>query len=112
MADDEKKDPERIDLGEGAILRPPMEVLGEESLISPTHEIRPAPNRFTHELVVDEPYRFDPSASEPTGVLPAGTSVLLVVEGDRHCWVVDGAGRYVEVRTTSLRQLPGAGTGA
>jgi hypothetical protein len=41
-------------------------------------------------------------------VLPAKTPVALLVEGAERCRVVDGSGLYVEVRRTSLRELPGA----
>ncbi len=72
--------------------------------------IRPPPNRFTHELLADEPYRLDRSedAGEPDGVFPAGTPVVLLVEGPDSCRVVDGDGLYVEVRRESLRKLPDA----
>ena len=92
----------------GGVLRPEIVVLGDQALIPPGNLIRPAPNRFTHELIIDEPYRFDrPERSrEPDGVLPAGTRVVLLVQGDDRCRIVDGAGRYVDVRGASLRALP------
>lgn len=92
---------------EGVMLRPEPVVLGEEALVPDQNAVRPEPNRFTHELLVDEPYRFDrpePSA-EPDGMLPAGTPVVLMVEGPERCRVVDGSGLYVEVRRASLRPL-------
>ena len=94
----------------GVMLRPEALVLGGEALIPESNIVRPAPNRFTHELIVDEPYRFDrPERSrEPDGVLPAGTPVVLLVEGDDRCRVVDGTGLSVEVRRASLRKLPDA----
>lgn len=33
--------------------------LGYQALIPERNLVRPAPNHFTHELVVDEPYHFD-----------------------------------------------------
>jgi hypothetical protein len=94
----------------GVILRPEAVVLGGEALIPESNIVRPVPNRFTHELVVDEPYHFDrPERSrEPDGILPAGTPVVLLVEGDDRCRVVDGSGLSVEVRRASLRKLPDA----
>lgn len=94
----------------GVMLRPETSVLADEALVPEGNVIRPAPNRFTHELLVDEPYRFDrpESAGAPAGVLPAGTPVVLLVEGPDRCRVVDGSGLYVDVRCTSLRKLPDA----
>jgi hypothetical protein len=90
------------------MLRPEFVVVGDQALVPPGNLIRPAPNQFTHELVADEPYRLDRAepAGEPDGVLPAGTRVALLVQGDDHCRVVDGTGLYVEVRRASLRRLP------
>lgn len=69
--------------------------------------IQPAPNRFTHRLSLDEPFRFDRSkpSDKPDGVLAAGTPVVLLVEGPDRCRVVDGTGLYVEVRRSSLSGL-------
>jgi hypothetical protein len=94
----------------GRMLRPEFSVLGDEALVPERNVIRPPPNRFTHELLADEPYRLDRSedAGEPDGVLPAGTPVVLLVEGPDSCRVVDGDGLYVEVRRESLRKLPDA----
>jgi hypothetical protein len=90
--------------------RPDAVVLGEEALVPERNIVRPPPNRFTHELTVDEPYRLDrpKRAAEPDGVLPASTRVVLLVESADHCRVVDGNGLYVEVRRASLRRLPDA----
>jgi hypothetical protein len=90
------------------MLRPESQVLGDKTLIPEANLVRPPPNRFTHELGVDEPYRLDrpERTAEPDGVLPAGTQVAVLVQlGDR-CRVVDGSGLYVEVRRASLRDLP------
>src|SRR6266508_5276152 len=78
------------------------------SLVPASNLVRPAPNRFTDELVVDEPYWFDRAgrACGPDGVLPAGTPVVVLVEGADRSRVVDGNGLYVEVRRASLRKLP------
>jgi hypothetical protein len=94
----------------GVVRRPDAVVLGEEALVPERNLVRPPPNRFTHELLVDEPYTLDrpKRAGDPDGVLPARTRVVLLVEGPERCRVVDGSGLYVEVRRTSLRALPGA----
>jgi hypothetical protein len=90
------------------MLRPKPVVLGEEALVPDRNVIDPPPNRFTHSLTEDEPYRFDrpETRGEFDGTLPAGTPVTLLVEGPERCRVVDGRGLYVEVRRASLRELP------
>lgn len=92
----------------GRMLRPEPVVLGEEALVPDRNVVDPAPNRFTHELTEDEPYRFDrPEPSDEfDGVLAAGTPVVLLVDGPERCRVVDGRGLYVEVRCASMRELP------
>jgi hypothetical protein len=102
-ADESQRDPDR-----GVVLRPPTRVLSEEALLPDTNIVRPPPNRFTHELVVDEPYRLDrpEQSGEPDGVLPAGTRVVLLVVTPERCRVVDASGLYVDVREKSLRRLP------
>jgi hypothetical protein len=92
------------------VQRPEALVLGEEALLPERNVVRPPPNRFTHQLTVDEPYRLDrpERSAEPDGVFPAGTRVVLLVEGPDRCRVVDGRGLYVEVRRDSLLELAGA----
>jgi hypothetical protein len=93
--------------GVGRVVRPEYVVLGEGALVPAANVVRPPPNRFTHELVVDEPYRFDRPQHGPAsdGVLPAGTKVVLMVWENGTCRVVSGSGLYVRVRRASLRQL-------
>jgi hypothetical protein len=92
------------------VVRPEAVVLGEDAVVPERNIVRPPPNRFTHELSVDEPYRLDrpKSGDEPDGVLPAGTRVALLVEEADRSRVVAGSGLYVEVRRSSLRRLPDA----
>ena len=95
-------------LDTGGFLRPDPMVLAEEALIPGHNLVHPPPTRFTHELTADEPYRYDrpkAGAGEPDGVLPAGTPVVLMVDGRERSRVVDGQGRYIDVRTASLREL-------
>jgi hypothetical protein len=96
------------DLGAESMLRPEAQVLGDKTLVPHENLVRPPPNRFTHELAVDEPYHFDrpERTAEPDGVLPAGRRVAVLVEGAERCRVVDGSGLYVEVRRRSIRELP------
>jgi hypothetical protein len=97
------------DLDSGVFLRPDPIVLAEKALIPEHNLVEPPPNRFTHELTVDEPYWYDRPAkqrtSEPDGVFPAGTPVVLMVDREQRSRVVDGQGRYVEVSSASLREL-------
>jgi hypothetical protein len=94
----------------GVVRRPEAVVLGEDALVPERNVVQPPPNRFTHELLVEEPYRLDrpQRAHEPDGVMPSGTRVVLLVEAGDRCRVVDGRGLYVEVRRASLRKLPDA----
>jgi hypothetical protein len=94
----------------GIVLRPEALVLPDRAMVPEHNVVRPAPNRFTHKLLVDQPYRFDrpERTSEPDGVLAAGAPVVLLVEGPDRCRVVDGSGLYVEVRRASLGKLPDA----
>jgi hypothetical protein len=89
----------------GAMRRPEFVVLPDEALVPDTNLIRPAPNHFTHELIHDEPYHFDREVAtdRPDGVLPAGTPVAVLVEGDEICRVADASGLYVEVHGANLR---------
>jgi hypothetical protein len=94
----------------GVVRRPEAVVLGEEALVPERNVVKLPPNRFAHELLVDEPYRLDRPwrGDDPDGVLPSGTRVVLLIECHGRCCVVDGSGLYVEVRRASLRKLPDA----
>lgn len=99
-------------LDTGGFLRPDPTVLAEEALVPRHNLVDPPPTRFTHELASDEPYWYDRPrgrgrAGEPDGVLAAGTPVVLMVDGKQRSRIVDPQGRYVEVSTASLRELPG-----
>jgi hypothetical protein len=98
--------------GAGRVLRPEIAVLGNEALVPAANVVRPPPLRFTHELVVDEPYHLDrpERAPEPDGVLRRGTRVALLHQGDDHCRVADASGLSVDVRRASLRELPDGGS--
>lgn len=94
---------------EEGVLRPDRVVLGADALIPEGNLVRPAPQRFTHELAVDQAYRFDRSgAGRPDGVLPAGTRVVVEQPGERWSRVIDDRGLAVEVHTASLRPLLGS----
>ena len=97
--------------GEG-FLRPRFEIMGEESLVPDENLVRPAPDRFTHELVRTEPYFYGlpgPGGDvPPDGRLPAGAHVVVLTDRGDWCRVVDGRGLAVEVARDSLRELPDA----
>lgn len=90
-------------------VRPDAVVLPESAVVPDKNIIRPAPNRFTHELARAQPFYYDESSRgcAPDGELPAGTRVVLLVhdEGDPFCRVADGRGLYVEVEYKSLKPL-------
>lgn len=90
------------------MLRPEARVLPDESLVPEANMVRPPPGRLTHELIEDEPYRFDRPGREgdPDAVLPAGTAVALLEGEGEHCRVATGDGLSVEVRRSNLRGLP------
>jgi hypothetical protein len=92
----------------GIVRRPKPTVLDESALVPGDALVKPPPNRFTHELVRDEPFRFGTGdEGEPAGTLPAGTPVVLLRDGPEGCRVVDGRGLYVRVRRESLRGRDG-----
>jgi hypothetical protein len=101
------------DPGAEVVLRPEFVVLDDAALVTAGDVLRPPPVRFTHEVVVDEPYHLDvpDRGSEPDGVLGAGTRVTLLEEGEDRCRVADGSGLSVEVRRASLRKLPDGPSG-
>jgi hypothetical protein len=92
------------------MLRPEVRVLPDDALVPEPAVVSPPPNRFTHELIGDESYPPE-GGRQKGGALPAGTPVVLMVEGEERCRVVDGRGRYVEVRRSNLRRLPGSSSG-
>jgi hypothetical protein len=98
MSPDREREP-------GIVKRPVPTVLDESALVPGEALVRPPPNRFTHELVRDEPFRF--GDGDPAGTLPAGTPVVLLREGPEGCGVVDARGLYVRVRRGSLRGREG-----
>ena len=93
---------------DGVMLRPEARVLPDEALVPAAEVVSPPPDRFTHELVTDEPYRRE-GDSDPEGVLRAGTRVVVRAEGAARCRVVDGGGISIEVKRSSVRRLPRSG---
>ena len=90
------------------MLRPEATVLGDSALIPASNLVRPVPNRFTHELRVQQFYYFDATqhADAPSGSFPAGTELLLVRhEGGDSCHVIDARGMYVRTAFAGLRVI-------
>jgi hypothetical protein len=83
----------------GVMLRPESSVLPNEALVPERNLVRPAPNRFTHELLVDEPYRFD-RPERDAGRAACGGPLIDAAPAM--------AAVSVEVRRASLRKLPHA----
>lgn len=94
----------------GRVLRPKMATLPESAVIPSRNLIEPAPTRFTHRLVRDEPFflRNPESGAAPAGRLPAGTPVIVRSARGGTCWVVDRRGLRVAVARASVEKTPGA----
>ncbi len=92
----------------GRFLRPDFVVLGDDALVPGPGVVTPPPERFTHELVRDEPYWFGARDQrgdrEPDGVLAAGTPVVVVGSAGGLSRVVDATGLLVEVPTSAVRE--------
>jgi hypothetical protein len=98
------KQPATQDSQKSGVLRPSAEVLPADALVPSANIVDPPPDRFSHELTRDEPYRFgDDSSASPDGQLRRGTQVLMVSNDGHHARVIDERGLYVRVRTDSLR---------
>lgn len=93
-------------------IRPDAVVLPESAVVPDKNVIKPAPNRFTHELARAAPFYFDGAQQgrPPDGELPAGTKVLLLVhdDDDPYCRVANSRGLYVEIKYESLIRQVGA----
>jgi hypothetical protein len=88
------------------MLRPEAHVLADDAVLPEGEDVSPSPDdAFTHELIADVPYGRE-GGLDAHGVLPAGTPVVLTVEGPDHFRVVDGRGVSVEVLRSNLRSLP------
>lgn len=87
--------------------RPAMAVMPRSALVPPRSHVRPAPNRFTHQVGRRQAFTYgDTAASAADGELERGTKVVLMVRhrGDA-CRVVDPLGRYVRTAFSGLRPL-------
>jgi hypothetical protein len=90
--------------------RPAMVVVPRSAVVPRRSHVRPAPNCFTHEVRVRQPFTYgDTAAAAADGEFAPGTKVVLMVRhrGDA-CRVVDALGRYVRTAYSGLRPLTGA----
>jgi hypothetical protein len=87
------------------VTRPEMTTLPESAQIPPGNLRRP-PTRFTHRLVADQPYFYEPDASgQPAGTFDAGTRVARIAEEGTQCRVVDSRGLSVYTGCAGLEPL-------
>ncbi len=84
-----------------------MRVLGDDALV-PERNRMTAPERFTHELSVAQPYFYEiPSGGRAAdGKLAARARVQLVRDEGEFSWVVDEAGVLVVTQRAGLAPLP------
>lgn len=88
------------------VTRPKKTTLPESAQI-PARNLRRPPSHYTHRLLTDEPYFYEPDSSgDAVGTFSAGTRVARVAERDTLCGVVDGRGLYVYTRCAALEPLP------
>ena len=88
--------------------RPKAKVLPDSSLVPASALIQPPPNRFTHVLKAEQPYRYAGSkpSGEADGTLPPGAKVVLLShEGGPECHVIDGRGLHVVTAFDGLAAL-------
>jgi hypothetical protein len=90
------------------MIRPKATVLPSSALVPKRNLLRLAPNRFTHEVVSEQPYYYrDPDrAAGPDGTFPSGTKVVLMFhDGGSECHVVNDQGLYVVTAFGGLRPI-------
>ena len=89
------------------IIRPKATILPESAQLPDRNVLKPPPNRFTHEIVAEQPYYYmgRTQAAPPEGAFAPGTKVVLLRHDDADCWVADGRGLYVATACSGLRLL-------
>jgi hypothetical protein len=81
-----------------------MRELPAESLIPDSNREEP-PERFTHEVVMRQPFFFEESGSVPSGHLSPGTPVTVVKTQGEFSTVLDRRGVRVRTPSSGLRKL-------
>jgi len=88
------------------VTRPKMTTLPASAQV-PKGNLRRPPSRYTHRLVAEQPYFYEPDASgEAAGTFGAGTRVARVAEEGTLCRVVDSRGLSVYTSCAALEPLP------
>lgn len=90
---------------------PKMTVLPDATEV-PIDNLRRPPTRYTHRVIAEQPYYFDPAGSAPAGgILDPGTRVALLAEEGNRCRVVDSRGLSVYVSSSGLEKLATSSAG-
>ena len=92
----------------GRMIRPKATVLPESALVPDRNLLQPPPNKFTHEVIADQPYYYSiPGKKDaPDGTFPAGTEVVVLShDGGSMCNVADGRGLHVVTAFKGLRPI-------
>ena len=86
-------------------VRPVPQVLDDAALVPRENVSRP-PERFTHAMKRETPYRYVATRGKADGRFAAGTRVVLADRGGAgRCRVVDARGLSVYVACSALREL-------
>ena len=89
------------------MLRPKANVLSDAARV-PDANLRPPPKRFTHRVVIEQPFHFTAAqtVSAPDGHFAPGTPLLLIAHRDGPlCEVQDAQGLCVVTAYAGLRSL-------
>jgi len=89
------------------VIRPKTVILPDSAQLPERNVLRPPPNRFTHEIVAEQPYYYVAldQGAPPEGKFFTGTKVILLRHDGAECWVADGRGLYVATPCAGLRAL-------
>ena len=87
-------------------MNPPKMTLLPGSGEVPIDNLRRPPTRYTHRVMGEQPYFYEPRIS-PTasGTFDAGTRVALIAESGPLCRVVDSRGLFVYTKGSGLEKL-------
>jgi hypothetical protein len=89
------------------VIRPNAVVLPDSAQVPERNVVKPPPNRFTHEVVAEQPYYYMgvDQAAPPDGKFAIGAHVVLLRHDAGECWVADERGLYVATSCGGLRAL-------
>ena len=87
------------------VTRPKMTTLPEAAQI-PARNLRRPPARYTHRVIAEQPYFYEPDATgNAAGTFGAGDRVARVEEEGTLCRVVDSRGLFVYTSCAGLEPL-------